>query len=47
MSFAKGDYSPSSKTGRIKAETLREQVEKEKPPDGFHGLRKAQSRSIC
>lgn len=26
---------------------MREQVEKKKLPDGFHSLRKAQSKSIC
>lgn len=46
MSLAKGDSSSKDRR-RIKAKTLREQVEKEKLTDGSHSLRKAQSKAIC
>lgn len=46
VSLGKEDSS-SSKWERMKAEILREQVEKKKLPDGFHSLRKAQSKTIC
>lgn len=47
VSLAKSDSSSSSKIGGDKGGDLREQVGEKKLPDGFHILRKAQSKTIC